>query len=98
MNSVRTSRRIAVIAALVAIPVGIWGIRFVGRQDQLAGIAQASAAAATHNCNLGSAAIGQSVSQVRSQSTIGWAESGSDVAKSLDDGCRKPVTPVHASS
>lgn len=98
MNAVRTSRRVALIAALLAIPIGIWGIHLVGQQDRLAGIATASAAAATHGCNLDGVSIGQLVSQVRNESTIGWTESGNDVAEGFAGGCANPAASAHPAS
>jgi hypothetical protein len=87
MDAVRTSRQVAVIATLLAIPIGIWGIHLVGRQDRLAGIATASAAAAAHGCHVDNLAVSQLVKQVRDKSTIGWAESGNDVADRFASGC-----------
>ena len=98
MNSVRTTRRIAVIAALVAIPAGIWGIHLVGRQDRLAGIATASAAAAAHGCRVDNAVVSQLVKQVRDESTIGWAESGNDVADHFASGCSGSAIAGHSPS
>lgn len=98
MNTVRTSRQVAVIAVLLAIPAGIWGIHLVGRQDRLAGVASATAAAAAHGCHVDGAAISQLVRQVRDKSTIGWAESGNDVAKDFDTGCGGPAVRGQAPS
>lgn len=92
MDAVRTSRQVAVIATLLAIPAGIWGIHLVGRQDRLAGIATASTAAAAHGCHVDTVAVSQLVKQVRNKSTIGWAESGDDVADRFASGCNGSAT------
>lgn len=97
MDAVRSSRRFALIAAVVSIPLGVWGVRVVAHQDKLAGVATASAAAAAHGCELGAVAITRMVSATREHSTIGWAESGSTVAKDFAGGCRPQATAAHGS-
>lgn len=98
IDAVRTSRWFALIATVLAIPCGIWGARVVARQDKRAGVAMASAAATARGCKLGTAAITRMVGAYREQGTIGWAESGSAVAKNLAGSCHPQSTTAHSRS
>jgi hypothetical protein len=87
LDSLQKTRWVAVVATLIVIPCGAVALRFIGRQDRNAGIATASAAAAAHDCKLGRADILRLVEQYGAHYDVGWAESGSAVAKNIGKDC-----------
>lgn len=81
------TRRIGVIATIIAIPLGVWGIHAGGEREKLAAINVVSAAAAAHGCKLYDANISRLITQYRDQNNIGWSESGSTIAKNVEKSC-----------
>lgn len=87
MNATHEARRIAVIAVIVAIPVGAWGIHYGGDWERTAAIATVSAAASAHGCKLNGDDVNRLITQYRDQNDIGWSESGDAVAKTIGKNC-----------
>jgi len=81
------TRRIAVIATIVVIPLGAWAIHDGGAREKLAAMNMVSAAAAAHGCKLDDADLSRLVTQYRDQNNIGWSESGSTVARNIVKSC-----------
>lgn len=87
MDSIQTERRIAVVAAIIVILVGAWGIYYGGKRERTAAIATVSAAASTRGCKLDSDNINRLITQYRDQYDVGWYESGGAVAKNIRKNC-----------
>jgi hypothetical protein len=83
LNANRIAQWVAVVAAIVAIPFGVWAIHARAQQGKIAAIATVSAAASAHRCKLDDTEIGRLVTQYRDRNDVGWAETGSSVAKSI---------------
>ncbi len=89
--TIRHVKAIAILGAALLVGFAVWSWN---RDDKLAGFAIAQAAASSRGCRLGTDAIDKLVAQYRDRDRIGWAESGSAAAASIEKNCGG--TPPHA--